>query len=192
MKKYQFFYLAFFLIFLDQFIKLLVHYNMPLYSEISLVGNFIKLHHIENSGMAFGINFDFKYTKLILTLFRLFASVAIGMYLKYIIVKNVNKTFILSTTMIFSGAVGNVIDSVFYGILLNNAHKNAPFELFNGQVIDMFFIDIWEGYLPSYIPLLGDSFISLWPVFNVADSLIFIGVFILIIFQKTFFDSNKY
>ena len=56
----------------------------------------------------------------------------------------------------------------------------------------MFFIDIWEGYLPSYIPLLGDSFISLWPVFNVADSLIFIGVFILIIFQKTFFDSNKY
>lgn len=192
MKKYQFFYLAFFLIFLDQFIKLLVHYNMPLYSEISLVGNFIKLHHIENPGMAFGINFDFKYTKLILTLFRLFASVAIGMYLKYIIVKNVNKTFILSTTMIFSGAVGNVIDSVFYGILLNNAHKNAPFELFNGQVIDMFFIDIWEGYLPSYIPFLGDSFISLWPVFNVADSLIFVGVFILIIFQKTFFDSNKY
>jgi signal peptidase II len=192
MKKYQFFYLAFFLIFLDQFIKLLVHYNMPLYSEISLVGNFIKLHHIENPGMAFGINFDFKYTKLILTLFRLFASVAIGMYLKYIIVKNVNKTFILSTTMIFSGAVGNVIDSVFYGILLNNAHKNAPFELFNGQVIDMFFIDIWEGYLPSYIPFLGDSFISLWPVFNVADSLIFIGVFILIIFQKTFFNSNKY
>jgi signal peptidase II len=192
MKKYQFFYLAFFLIFLDQFIKLLVHYNMPLYSEISLIGNFIKLHHIENPGMAFGINFDFKYTKLILTLFRLFASVAIGMYLKYIIVKNVNKTFILSTTMIFSGAVGNVIDSVFYGILLNNAHKNAPFELFNGQVIDMFFIDIWEGYLPSYIPFLGDSFISLWPVFNVADSLIFIGVFILIIFQKTFFNSNKY
>ena len=192
MKKYQFFYLAFFLIFLDQFIKLLVHYNMPLYSEISLVGNFIKLHHIENPGMAFGINFDFKYTKLILTLFRLFASLAIGMYLKYIIVKNVNKTFILSTTMIFSGAVGNVIDSVFYGILLNNAHKNAPFELFNGQVIDMFFIDIWEGYLPSYIPFLGDSFISLWPVFNVADSLIFIGVFILIIFQKTFFNSNKY
>jgi len=192
MKKYQFFYLAFFLIFLDQFIKLLVHYNMPLYSEISLIGNFIKLHHIENPGMAFGINFDFKYTKLILTLFRLFASVAIGMYLKYIIVKNVNKTFILSTTMIFSGAVGNVIDSVFYGILLNNAHKNAPFELFNGQVIDMFFIDIWEGYLPSYIPFLGDSFISLWPVFNVADSLIFIGVFILIIFQKTFFKLNKY
>ena len=192
MKKYQFFYLAFFLIFLDQFIKLLVHYNMPLYSEISLIGNFIKLHHIENPGMAFGINFDFKYTKLILTLFRLFASVVIGMYLKYIIAKNFNKTFILSTTMIFSGAVGNVIDSVFYGILLNNSPKNAPFELFNGQVVDMFFIDIWEGYLPSYIPILGDSFISLWPVFNVADSLIFIGVFILIIFQKTFFNSNEY
>ena len=192
MKKYQFFYLAFFFIFLDQFIKLLVHYNMPLYSEISLIGNFIKLHHIENPGMAFGINFDFKYTKLILTLFRLFASVVIGMYLKYIIAKNFNKTLILSTTMIFSGAVGNVIDSIFYGILLNNSPKNAPFELFNGQVIDMFFIDIWEGYLPSYIPFLGDTFISLWPVFNVADSLIFIGVFILIIFQKTFFNSNEY
>ena len=80
----------------------------------------------------------------------------------------------------------------FYGILLNNSPKNAPFELFNGQVIDMFFIDIWEGYLPSYIPFLGDTFISLWPVFNVADSLIFIGVFILIIFQKKFFNSNEY
>lgn len=192
MKKYQFIYLAFFFILLDQFIKLLVHYNMPLYSEISLIGNFIKLHHIENPGMAFGINFDFKYTKLILTLFRLFASVAIGFYLKFIITKTFNKTLILSITMIFAGAVGNLIDSIFYGILLNNSPKNAPFELFNGQVIDMFFIDIWEGYLPSYIPLLGDSFISLWPVFNVADSLIFIGVFILIIFQKTFFNSNKY
>ena len=192
MKNYQFYYLVIFLVIMDQIIKLLVHYNMPLYSEISLIGNFFKIHHIENPGMAFGINFDYKFTKLILTLFRLFASVVIGFYLYGLILKKVNTKLLLSTSLILSGAIGNVIDSIFYGIFLKNAPASAPFELFNGQVIDMFYLDIWEGYLPSYIPFIGETYLSLWPVFNLADSCIFIGVSILIIFQKQIFNSNEY
>ena len=109
------------LIFLDQFTKVLVHYNMPLYSEIPLISDFLKLYHIQNPGMAFGINFDFKYTKLILSLFRLIASFFIGFYLFRIINKEFDKLTLVCISLIFSGAIGNVIDSVFYGIIFNNA-----------------------------------------------------------------------
>ena len=77
------------LILLDQFVKYIVHVNMPLHTEISIIGDFIKLYHIENPGMAFGINFDFKYTKLILSLFRLFASFLIGFYLLKLLDKSI-------------------------------------------------------------------------------------------------------
>lgn len=179
------------LIILDQTVKVLVHINMPLYSEISLIGDLFKLHYIQNPGMAFGINFDFKYTKLILSLFRVIASIFIGYYLIYLINNNSNTLLLLCISMILAGAVGNVIDSVFYGIIFNNAPSDSPFTLFYGQVIDMFYIDIWEGYLPSFLPFIGDSYLSLWPVFNFADSYIFIGVAILIIFQKDFILNNQ-
>ena len=93
-------------------------------------------------------------------------------------------------SLIFSGAIGNVIDSVFYGIIFNNAPEASPFNLFYGQVIDMIYIDIWEGYVSSWIPILGDSYLSLWPVFNLADSYIFIGVSIMLIFKKDFLIQN--
>ena len=179
-----------FLIILDQLVKVIVHFNMPLHSEIRLLGDFFKLHYILNPGMAFGINFDFTYTKLFLSLFRLVASFLIGYYLFTLVAKKVEKLILISLSMILAGAIGNVIDSVFYGILFNNAPTNSPFKLFYGQVIDMFYIDIWEGYLPSSLPLIGDSYLSLWPVFNLADSYIFIGVAILLLFQKKFILDN--
>ena len=182
--KLRFFSLIVSLIFIDQFIKYIVHINMPLHTEIFIIGDFIKLYHIENPGMAFGINFDFKYTKLILSLFRLFASFLIGFYLLKLLDKKTNPLLLICISLILSGAIGNVIDSVFYGIIYNNAPYNAPFALFNGQVIDMFYIDIWEGYLSDWIPLLGGSYLSLWPVFNLADSYIFIGVAILLLNQN--------
>ena len=172
------------LIFLDQLVKYIVHSNMPLHTEISIIGDFIKLYHIENPGMAFGINFDFKYTKLILSLFRLFASFLIGFYLFNLLNKQTNPILLICISLILSGAIGNVIDSIFYGIIYENAPYNAPFALFNGQVIDMFYIDIWEGYVAEWIPLIGGSYLSLWPVFNFADSYIFIGVAILLLNQN--------
>ena len=186
----KFFVLVVALILLDQFVKIIIHYNMPLYSEISILGDLFKLHHIQNPGMAFGINFDFKYTKLILSLFRVTASIIIGYYLYLLISRKSNKVLLVCMSMILAGAIGNVIDSVFYGIIFNNAPLNSPFNLFYGQVIDMFYIDIWEGYIPSYVPILGGTYLSLWPVFNLADSYIFIGVVILIIFQKNFILEN--
>ena len=182
--KLRFFSLIVSLILIDQFVKYIVHINMPLHTEISIIGDFIKLYHIENPGMAFGINFDFKYTKLILSLFRLSASFLIGFYLLKLLDKKTNPLLLICISLILSGAIGNVIDSVFYGIIYNNAPYNAPFALFNGQVIDMFYIDIWEGYLSDWIPLLGGSYLSLWPVFNLADSYIFIGVAILLLNQN--------
>ena len=182
--KLRYFTLIVSLILLDQFVKYIVHVNMPLNTEISIIGDFIKLYHIENPGMAFGINFDFKYTKLILSLFRLFASFLIGFYLLKLLDKKTSPLLLICISLILSGAIGNVIDSVFYGIIYNNAPYNAPFALFNGQVIDMFYIDIWEGYLSDWIPLLGGSYLSLWPVFNLADSYIFIGVAILLLNQN--------
>ena len=182
--KLNFFLFIFMLIIMDQLVKAIVHFNMPLHSEISIVGDFIKLYHIENPGMAFGINFDFKFTKLFLSLFRLVASFLIGIYFIKLLKKKSDFILLLCVSLVFSGAVGNLIDSIFYGIFYGNAPIDAPFSLFNGQVIDMFYIDIWEGFINDNIPLIGGTYLSLWPVFNLADSYIFIGVAILLIFQK--------
>ena len=98
-------------------------------------------------------------------------------------------TLLFCVSLILSGAIGNVIDSVFYGVLYDNAPVSAPFSLFNGQVIDMFYVDIWEGYISESIPIIGGTYLSLWPVFNLADSYIFIGVTILLIFQNKVLDN---
>ena len=188
--KSRYFILIISLIFFDQFVKYIVHVNMPLHSEISIIGDFIKLYHIENPGMAFGINFDFKYTKLLLSIFRLVASFVIGYYLLGLLNKKSDSTLLICISLILSGAIGNVIDSVFYGLIYDNSPLNAPFSLFYGQVIDMFYIDIWEGYLSDWIPIIGGSYLSLWPVFNLADSYIFIGVAILLIFQNKILLEN--
>ena len=188
MDKKNFYFVTLLIVIIDQLVKLVVHFNMPLGSEINIIGDFFKLHHIENPGLAFGVDLNFKYGKLLLTSFRLGASFFIGYYLYTLISKNANSLLILAISMILAGAIGNVIDSLFYGILLNNAPLNSPFSLFYGQVIDMFYVDIWEGFLPSYFPLIGGSYLSLWPVFNVADSSIFIGVLIIILFQKKFVE----
>ena len=140
--KLKYFLFVTLLIVLDQTVKSIVHFNMPLHSEISIIGDFFKLHHLENPGMAFGINFDFKYTKLILSLFRLVASFVIGFYLYNLIAKKSNFIILTCISLILAGAIGNVIDSVFYGIIFNNSPSGAPFNLFYGQVIDLSLIHI--------------------------------------------------
>ena len=189
MNKLFFFVFVFSLVFLDQSLKVWVFFNQD---TLGFPGwwwenvPFFDIIYLENPGMAFGINFDFKYTKLILSLFRLIASFFIGFYLFKILNKGIDRLIIISVALIFSGAIGNVIDSVFYGLIFNNAPESSPFNIFYGQVIDMIYVDIWEGYVSSWIPLIGDSYLSLWPVFNLADSYIFIGVSILLIFRKDF------
>ena len=193
MKKYGFYFLiAFFVIFIDQTVKLLVHYNMELGAngQIKVFGNWFKIHYILNPGMAFGLKLDASYGKLLLTLFRIVATIGIAYYIKFLIDKQRHRGLIICMALILGGALGNVIDSTFYGVLLGNAPEGSPTPWFHGQVIDMIYVDIWEGKLPSWLPLIGGEYYSFWPIFNIADSSIFIGVMTILFKNESFFRKK--
>jgi signal peptidase II len=189
----KYFGIALFVILLDQSVKMLVHFEMDFGTpgQIPVFGDWFKLHYTTNPGMAFGMEIGSDYGKLLLTSFRLVAMVGIGYYLYYIIEKKQHSMYIFCISMILGGAIGNLIDSIFYGVWLNNAPYDAASPWFHGQVVDMFYFDIWEGYLPEWMPLWGGSYTALWPIFNVADASIFIGVAIILIFQNRFFPEKK-
>jgi len=192
-KIYKFYLLSIGIILLDQIVKMLVYYNMNpgLAGQIVLIGDWFKLHYTLNPGMAFGMQIGSEHGKLILTLFRLIAVSGIAYYLFYLAKKGVHKGLIWCIALILGGAIGNVVDSTFYGVLLNNAPFDAPTAWFHGQVIDMFYIDIWEGRVAEWIPVFGGDYMALWPIFNIADASIFIGVSIILIKQKAFFVEKK-
>lgn len=180
------------LIIFDQATKMLVHYKMEpgFPGQIVLLGDWLKLHYVLNPGMAFGMQLGHEYGKLFLTFFRLLAMGVIGWYLVHLAMKGASKTLLLALSLILAGAVGNVIDSTFYGVLLGNAPVGSPTPWFHGQVIDMIFVDFWEGFLPEWIPVFGGQYYST-PIFNVADSCIFIGVCIVLIFQGHFYSPHE-
>lgn len=191
MKYLKFYLLTFGIIVLDQVVKLLVYFNMNLGQEFLVFGDWFKIHYTVNPGMAFGLELGSEFGKLALTTFRLIAMVGIGYYLFTLIKKQVPVGLSWCIALILGGAVGNVIDSTFYGVLLEgNAPVNAATPWFHGQVIDMFYVDIWEGKVADWIPLFGGDYLSLWPIFNIADSSIFVGVAIILIFQKQFFKEQ--
>jgi len=180
-------------IILDQATKMWVHFQMDFGSpgQIQILGDWFKLHYTTNPGMAFGMELGTEYGKMILTSFRLVAMVGIGYYLYYLIQKNTHAGYIWCIALILGGAIGNLVDSVFYGVWLDNAPYNAPTPWFHGQVVDMFYFDIWEGYIPEWVPIWGGGYTALWPIFNVADASIFIGVALILIFQNRFFPEVK-
>jgi signal peptidase II len=193
MNKYlKYFGIALLVILIDQAVKMLVHFEMDFGSpgQIKVFGDWFKLHYTTNPGMAFGMELGSEYGKLLLTSFRLVAMVGIGYYLYYIICAKQHHLYILCISMILGGAIGNLIDSIFYGVWLNNAPYNASTPWFHGQVVDMFYFDIWEGRLPDWMPIWGGSYTALWPIFNVADASIFVGVAMILIFQSRFFPEN--
>ncbi len=187
----KFFLIALVMIVLDQASKMLVYYNMELHEEINVLGEWFRLHYLLNPGMAFGLKSDAPYGKLALTLFRLGAMMGIGYYLYSLIKKAAHPGLLLCMALILGGAVGNVIDSTFYGVFLNNAPIDAPTPWFNGQVIDMLFFPLLEGQFPEWVPVWGgNTFLFFSPVFNIADSSIFIGVVGILIWQKAFFKKH--
>lgn len=193
MNKYvKYFGISLLVILIDQAVKMLVHFEMDFGSpgQIPIFGDWFKLHYTTNPGMAFGMEIGSEYGKLILTSFRLVAMAGIGYYLYHIISNKNHPVFIVCIAMILGGAIGNLVDSIFYGIWLNNAPYNAPSPWFHGQVVDMFYFDIWEGYIPEWVPIWGGDYTALWPIFNVADASIFIGVAIILIFQGRFFPEH--
>ncbi|MCU0445948.1 MAG: lipoprotein signal peptidase [Microscillaceae bacterium] len=192
MRYWKFFLLSLLIIGIDQAVKLWVHFNMEIgpAGQIKVFGEWFKIHYILNPGMAFGLKLDAEYGKLLLSIFRIVATLGIAYYIKILVDRKAHQGLIWCVALILGGAVGNVVDSTFYGIFLSgNLPKDPvpPMALFHGQVIDMFYVDIWEGYLPTWIPLIGGDYYSFWPIFNVADASIFVGVAIILIFQRQFF-----
>jgi signal peptidase II len=185
-KKYIPFVLVSLVLLVDQASKLLVKTQMFLGESIPVFGKYFQLYFIENNGMAFGYEFAGEYGKLFLTLFRL---VAVG-FISYYIFKLVKKpetttSAIVALSLILAGALGNIIDSVFYGVVFGYE------SLFHGRVVDMLYFPLWEGFLPSWIPIWGgDYFIFFRHIFNVADAAITTGVLFILLFQKRIFPPE--
>lgn len=191
MKTARYFLVALLVIIIDQTSKVLVHNNMYLHQEINVLGEWFRLHYLLNPGMAFGLKWDSEFGKLALTIFRIAAMFGIGYYLLQMAKRKAHPGFLLCMGLILGGAVGNVIDSTFYGVIFHNQLPNSPTPWFHGQVIDMLFFPIFRFEWPAWVPYLGgDDFLFFSPVFNIADSSIFIGVVIILIMQKKFFKGS--
>ena len=178
---------------LDQALKIWVKTHMYLGQEYQILDWFY-IHFTENNGMAFGMEFGGDWGKLALSLFRIIFVGFIASFLLKLVRKNADKILITSLSLILAGAIGNILDGAFYGMLFSESyHQLASFlpegggyaPLFFGKVVDMFYFPMFKGYLPEWIPFWGgDYFVFFRPVFNIADAAISIGVGIMILFQK--------
>ena len=157
-------FLIFLILLIDQFSKVYVKTNF-VYEEEFPIFSWFKLLFIENEGMAWGTVIPGEYGKLILTIFRILAVFGIGYWLRDSIHKEKSNFLITAIALIFAGALGNIIDSVFYGVIFNDSHNQLATlfaedhygSLFHGKVVDMFYFPIWEGNLPSWLPIWGGN-----------------------------------
>lgn len=167
---------------------------MALGQEFSVLGNWFLIHFTENPGMAFGLEIGGEWGKLALTTFRIIAVSGLMYYLFHLVKTKAPMGYILSIASIFAGATGNIIDSVFYGVLFNeNFFEGAEFlpadggyaSWFHGRVVDMFYFPIINGTYPDWFPVFGGSSFQFFrPVFNFADSCITVGVAIILLFHR--------
>jgi signal peptidase II len=200
-KKYIPFIVVALVLFIDQFVKIWVKTNMQLGEGFQVLGlNWFQIHFTENEGMAFGMTLGGDYGKLFLTLFRLFAIGFIGFYLYKLLKKGAGAGLLVCISLILAGAIGNIVDSVFYGLIFSHSNGQVASlmpegggygTLFHGNVVDMLYFPLYSGNLPGWIPFVGgDHFTFFRPVFNLADSAITCGVIAILIFQKRFFGKG--
>ena len=191
---------------IDQISKIYVKTHFVLGEDVE-VFNWFKIYFIENSGMAWGTKLNDllpfiseRTAKVCLTIFRIFAILGIGFWLYNSIKKQQSKMLIVALIFVFAGALGNIIDSVFYGALFDDSHGQiATFltqqgydSLLHGKVVDMLYFPIWKGYLPEWIPSAGGKYFTFFePVFNVADVVISVGFGILIFFNQKVFPKKE-
>lgn len=179
------FLVALIIIIIDQIIKIWVRQHMYIGEEIHFMGNRGMLHYTENNGMAFGWEIGGIAGKLALTIFRIAAVAAIGYGVAYLIKHKYHRGLIMNVALIFAGAVGNIIDSTFYGVI----YGYAP--IFQGRVVDMFYFPLIRGTYPSWFPFWhGQYFEFFQPVFNFADAAISVGVIAILIWQKRYFKHE--
>ncbi|MBT4706081.1 MAG: lipoprotein signal peptidase [Flavobacteriales bacterium] len=185
----------------DQALKIWIKTNMYLGQEFSVMGNWFIIHFTENNGMAFGMEFGGDWGKIALSVFRIIAVTVIGYYLFKTAKQGAKPGLITAGSLIFAGALGNILDSAIYGLVFNDSYHQssefmpeeggyAPF-LF-GKVVDMLYFPILSGTFPDWFPFWGgEPFLFFRPVFNIADSAITVGIAMIIIWQKRFFDEEE-
>lgn len=193
--------IIFLVLLIDQLIKIYIKTHFFLGEEKHIFGDWFIIHFTENNGMAYGMEFGGNYGKLFLSIFRIVAIGGIGWYLWDLTRKNEDKIYIACIALIFAGALGNIIDSVFYGVLFSDSnYEVAQFlpadggysSLLHGKVVDMFYFPVIEGHFPDWFPIwANEEFIFFRPVFNFADFAISLGVALIILYQKRFFGKKK-
>lgn len=192
-------------LFIDQFIKIYVKLHYA-FREQTRVADWFYIHFTENPGMAFGFEFGGESGKLMLSVFRILACVGGAFYIRYIIRQKEHPGFVLAVSLILAGALGNILDSAFYGLIFD---RGMTFDAMTGEyvpyyglaelsskgyaspmygcVVDMFYFPIWNGNLPNWIPIWGgEHFEFFQPVFNFADLSISVGVAVIILFHRKF------
>ncbi len=194
--------IIFLVLLLDQTVKIYVKTHFYMGEPFSVFGNWFVLRFTENNGMAYGMEFGGQYGKLFLSIFRIVAVSGIGYYLFRLIKKKEDKLYIICISLIFAGALGNIIDSAFYGLLFSDSMygvaKFMPTEggyasFLQGKVVDMlnFHISAFDGHYPQWFPYWGgETFEFFRPIFNCADASISVGVAMIILYQKRFFKKE--
>lgn len=205
MKRLPFVLLVIFLVlFIDQSLKIWVKTHMEIGQEFPILGqSWAFIHFVENEGMAFGWEIPAAYGKLILSLFRLGAIVFLSYILHQLMKANASKGLLICFALIFAGAMGNIIDSVFYGLIFSASPYHGGVAtlfpeaggyagLLHGKVVDMFYFPMIETVWPAWVPFVGgQSFLFFRPVFNVADASISVGVIMLLLFYRSYFTQEN-
>ncbi|UYQ93201.1 lipoprotein signal peptidase [Chitinophaga horti] len=189
--------IVFLVLLVDQVLKFWIKTNMTLTQEYTIFADWFHIHFIENEGMAYGLQFGGGFGKMFLTLFRLVAVIVGFIYIKRLIRDGYHKGLIICGSLILAGAAGNLIDSLFYGMIFSESTAASVAQFMpegggyagflHGNVVDMLYFPLYKGFLPTWVPIWGgEYFIFFRPVFNIADAAISIGVITILLFQKRF------